>query len=165
MRLCFACCISCLVRRLVVTCHIHLHVARDVCAEVDSCSHRYKHTLLIDLSHIKMSMVSSTTKRHCLQVPRAPSFQSACLMKSTVLTSFPLPACLTQHIFGIGSKYFPETIWKIYLINGPMVFKAIFALVKPFLAVTFPHYQNNFFTSYIGHLLKLSSRLFHRLRP
>mmetsp|Transcript_14111 Transcript_14111/g.27855 ORF Transcript_14111/g.27855 Transcript_14111/m.27855 type:complete len:326 (-) Transcript_14111:421-1398(-) len=66
---------------------------------------RYKHTLLIDLTHIKMSMVSSSAKRHAL-----------------------------QHIFGIGSKYFPETIWKIYLINGPMVFRAVFACIKPILA-------------------------------
>mmetsp|Transcript_13423 Transcript_13423/g.34425 ORF Transcript_13423/g.34425 Transcript_13423/m.34425 type:complete len:332 (-) Transcript_13423:151-1146(-) len=66
---------------------------------------RYKHTLLIDLSHVKMSMVSSSNKRHAL-----------------------------GHIFGIGSKYFPETIWKIYLINGPMVFRAVFSLIKPILA-------------------------------
>lgn len=66
---------------------------------------RYKHTLLIDLSHIKMSMVSTSSKRQAL-----------------------------QNIFSIGSKYFPETIWKIYLINGPMVFRAVFACIKPILA-------------------------------
>eukprot|EP00282_Hemiselmis_andersenii_P029826 CAMPEP_0169453796 /NCGR_PEP_ID=MMETSP1042-20121227/14942_1 /TAXON_ID=464988 /ORGANISM="Hemiselmis andersenii, Strain CCMP1180" /LENGTH=329 /DNA_ID=CAMNT_0009565839 /DNA_START=220 /DNA_END=1206 /DNA_ORIENTATION=+ len=66
---------------------------------------RYKHTLLIDLTHIKMSMVSSSNKRHAL-----------------------------QHIFGIGSKFFPETIWKIYLINGPMIFRAVFSAIKPILA-------------------------------
>mmetsp|Transcript_64843 Transcript_64843/g.159606 ORF Transcript_64843/g.159606 Transcript_64843/m.159606 type:complete len:354 (+) Transcript_64843:202-1263(+) len=66
---------------------------------------RYKHTLLIDLTHIKMSMVSSSSKRQAL-----------------------------QNIFSIGSKYFPETIWKIYLVNGPMVFRAVFACIKPILA-------------------------------
>jgi hypothetical protein len=39
-------------------------------------------------------------------------------------------------VFGIGSKYFPETIWKIYLVNGPMVFRAVFSMIKPLLAVS-----------------------------
>lgn len=77
------------------------------CSICDSRAYncRYKHTLLIDVSHIKMGMVSSGSKRAAL-----------------------------QKIFGIGSKYFPETIWKIYLINGPMVFRGVYACVKPFLA-------------------------------
>jgi len=66
---------------------------------------RYKHTLLVDLSHVKLSMVSSSSKRSVI-----------------------------QHVFGIGSKYFPETIWKIYLVNGPMVFRAVFSMIKPLLA-------------------------------
>ena len=28
-----------------------------------------------------------------------------------------------QLIFGIGSDYYPETMWKIYLVNAPMIFR------------------------------------------
>ena len=40
---------------------------------------------------------------------------------------------MLQKIFALGSNYFPETIWQIYLINSPMVFRAIWSAVKQFL--------------------------------
>ena len=38
-----------------------------------------------------------------------------------------------QRIFSLGSTYFPETMWQIYLVNSPMVFRAVWAVVKQFL--------------------------------
>eukprot|EP00286_Rhodomonas_abbreviata_P022085 CAMPEP_0181314692 /NCGR_PEP_ID=MMETSP1101-20121128/14957_1 /TAXON_ID=46948 /ORGANISM="Rhodomonas abbreviata, Strain Caron Lab Isolate" /LENGTH=277 /DNA_ID=CAMNT_0023421809 /DNA_START=115 /DNA_END=948 /DNA_ORIENTATION=- len=64
---------------------------------------RYKHTLIIDLKHVSMSMLAGS-KRHTI-----------------------------QRIFHVGSTYFPETMWRIYLVNPPMVFRAIWAIIKNFL--------------------------------
>jgi len=40
---------------------------------------------------------------------------------------------LLKKIFDIGSTYYPETMFKIYLINAPLVFRAIWAVIKPWL--------------------------------
>mmetsp|Transcript_6061 Transcript_6061/g.21398 ORF Transcript_6061/g.21398 Transcript_6061/m.21398 type:complete len:114 (+) Transcript_6061:118-459(+) len=38
-----------------------------------------------------------------------------------------------QKIFHIGSTYYPESMWKIYLVNSPLIFRAIWAIIKPWL--------------------------------
>lgn len=37
---------------------------------------------------------------------------------------------MLQAVFGVGSEYFPESIWKIYVINTPLIFRAGWAMVK-----------------------------------
>mmetsp|Transcript_36820 Transcript_36820/g.87137 ORF Transcript_36820/g.87137 Transcript_36820/m.87137 type:complete len:348 (-) Transcript_36820:115-1158(-) len=64
---------------------------------------RYKHTLLVDLSGMSMGMLRGQKR------------------------------ALLKHIFDIGSTYYPETMWKIYLVNAPMVFRAIWTIIKPWL--------------------------------
>lgn len=64
---------------------------------------RYKHTMIVDLHNISMSMLMGKKKN------------------------------LIKKIFDIGSTYYPETMFKIYLINAPMVFRAIWAVIKPWL--------------------------------
>lgn len=64
---------------------------------------RYKHTMLVDLHNISMSMLMGKKKN------------------------------LMKKIFDIGSTYYPETMFKIYLVNAPMVFRAIWAIIKPWL--------------------------------
>lgn len=64
---------------------------------------RYKHTLIVDLGGVSLSMLQGR-KRQVL-----------------------------QKIFSLGSAYYPETMWQIYLVNTPMVFRAVWAIVKPWL--------------------------------
>jgi len=73
--------------------------------DMSACSgrQRYKHTLLVDLTGVTMNMMMGDKKK------------------------------VLQKIFALGSNYFPETIWQIYLINSPMVFRAIWSAVKQFL--------------------------------
>jgi hypothetical protein len=33
----------------------------------------------------------------------------------------------------VGTHFYPETMWKIYLVNTPMLFRAVWAIVKPWL--------------------------------
>lgn len=54
---------------------------------------RYKHTLIVDLKGTGMSLVGGK-KRGVL-----------------------------KKVMGIGSDFFPETIWKIYVINTPFIFR------------------------------------------
>jgi len=64
---------------------------------------RYKHTLIVDLTGLSMGMLAGS--------------------KRTVL----------QKILSLGSTYYPETMWQIYLINSPMIFRAVWAILKPWL--------------------------------
>ncbi|EKX43147.1 hypothetical protein GUITHDRAFT_153362 [Guillardia theta CCMP2712] len=66
-------------------------------------SQRYKHTLCVDLTNMSMNMLRGK-KRQVL-----------------------------QKIFHIGSTYYPESMWKIYLVNSPLIFRAIWAIIKPWL--------------------------------
>lgn len=36
-------------------------------------------------------------------------------------------------IFSMGSTYYPESMWKIYLVNTPMIFRAVWSMVKAWL--------------------------------
>ena len=64
---------------------------------------RYKHTTIIDLEGCGMSMLNGRLR------------------------------ALVKRVLDVGSHYFPETAWKIYLINTPMVFRAGWAVIKPWL--------------------------------
>jgi hypothetical protein len=33
----------------------------------------------------------------------------------------------------VGTHFYPETMWKIYLVNTPMLFRAVWTVVKPWL--------------------------------
>ena len=64
---------------------------------------RYKHTAIIDLNGMSMSLLGGKKRG------------------------------LLKRVADIGTHYFPETAWKIYLINAPFVFRAIWAIIKPWL--------------------------------
>ena len=64
---------------------------------------RYKHTAIIDVSGVTISMLGG---------------QKTGLLK---------------RISEIGGKYYPETVWKIYLVNAPIVFRAVWAVVRQLL--------------------------------
>jgi len=68
-----------------------------------SGAQRYKHTVLLDLHHVSMSMLVGGKK------------------------------ALLRRIIDVNSAYFPETVFKFYLINAPLVFRAVWAAVKPWL--------------------------------
>lgn len=64
---------------------------------------RYKHIVIIDGGGIGMSMLSGK--------------------KRTIM----------KKIFAVGADFYPESIWKIYVVNAPMMFRAVWAVVKPWL--------------------------------
>jgi hypothetical protein len=64
---------------------------------------RYKHTAIIDVSAVSMSMLAG---------------QKTALLK---------------RISQIGGQNYPETVWKIYLVNAPMVFRAVWTVVRQLL--------------------------------
>jgi hypothetical protein len=33
----------------------------------------------------------------------------------------------------VGADHFPESIWKIYVVNTPMIFRAIYGIVRPWI--------------------------------
>jgi hypothetical protein len=43
------------------------------------------------------------------------------IMNKTIMTS------------QVGTHFYPETMWKIYLVNTPMLFRAVWTVVKPWL--------------------------------
>lgn len=64
---------------------------------------RYKSSLVIDLSGASLSLTRSAKRD------------------------------LLKRIFDVGTHYYPETMWKIYVVNTPMLFRAIWSMVKPWL--------------------------------
>jgi hypothetical protein len=38
-----------------------------------------------------------------------------------------------QKVFNVGSDYFPETVWKIYVYHTPMMFRAIWSIASAFI--------------------------------
>ena len=64
---------------------------------------RYKHTLVVDLHGVSLSLTKSSKR------------------------------ALLKRIFDVGTHYYPETMWKIYVVNTPMLFRGIWAIVKPWL--------------------------------
>eukprot|EP00047_Mylnosiga_fluctuans_P002202 m.223590 g.223590 ORF g.223590 m.223590 type:complete len:308 (+) comp10947_c0_seq1:28-951(+) len=68
-----------------------------------SGTQRYKHIIVADLSGLGMSILGSHKRG------------------------------IIKAIMDVGANYFPESIWKIFLINAPFVFRAIWAVVKPWI--------------------------------
>lgn len=64
---------------------------------------RYKHTAIIDVSTVTVSMLGG---------------QRTALLK---------------RISQIGGQNYPETVWKIYLVNAPMMFRAVWAVIRQML--------------------------------
>mmetsp|Transcript_138271 Transcript_138271/g.195712 ORF Transcript_138271/g.195712 Transcript_138271/m.195712 type:complete len:333 (-) Transcript_138271:45-1043(-) len=61
---------------------------------------RYKHTLIIDLAGSGMGILSGKKKK------------------------------MVQRVMAIGSDFYPETVWKIYVINAPFIFRAAWGIAK-----------------------------------
>eukprot|EP00730_Choanoeca_flexa_P019170 TRINITY_DN9354_c0_g2_i2.p1 TRINITY_DN9354_c0_g2~~TRINITY_DN9354_c0_g2_i2.p1 ORF type:complete len:333 (+),score=110.69 TRINITY_DN9354_c0_g2_i2:251-1249(+) len=40
---------------------------------------------------------------------------------------------LMKRVFSVGADYFPESIWKIYLVNSPMIFQVIWRAIRGFI--------------------------------
>lgn len=38
-----------------------------------------------------------------------------------------------KHVMDVGANFFPESAWKIFLINAPFMFRAVWAIVKPWI--------------------------------
>eukprot|EP00961_Rhodomonas_salina_P161437 2173896-Rhodomonas_salina.2 len=71
---------------------------------------RYKHSLVVDLDGVSMSLTSSKHRN------------------------------FLKKIFDVGTHYFPETMWKIYLLNSPYLFRGIWVVAKPWLhPVSYTH--------------------------
>ena len=70
---------------------------------VETGVQRYKHSLVVDLSGASLSLGRSAKRD------------------------------LLKRIFDVGTHFFLETMWKIYLVNTPMLFRAVWAIVKPWL--------------------------------
>ncbi len=64
---------------------------------------RYKHSLVVDLDGMGMSLLGGKT-RHFM-----------------------------QRLFDVGGHFFPESIWKIYVVNAPFLFRSMWAMVKPWI--------------------------------
>mmetsp|Transcript_5540 Transcript_5540/g.10770 ORF Transcript_5540/g.10770 Transcript_5540/m.10770 type:complete len:292 (+) Transcript_5540:81-956(+) len=64
---------------------------------------RYKHSAIMDLQGFKMSMLAGQKRQ------------------------------ILQRLLDVGSHYFPEQMWKIYLINTPLLFRGVWTMVKPWL--------------------------------
>ena len=63
----------------------------------------YKHISVIDLRNLRMSHFSKAVRD------------------------------VIKNIIGLGSNYYPESLWKLYLINAPTIFRAVWAVVKPMI--------------------------------
>jgi len=64
---------------------------------------RYKHTIIVDLGGAGTGLLSGKKR------------------------------VVVQKVIGIGGDYFPESLWKMYVINTPWALKAMFSVVKPFI--------------------------------
>lgn len=64
---------------------------------------RYKHIIVVDLSGLGMGILSGHTRATIKQV------------------------------MDVSANYFPESAWKIFLVNSPFVFRAAWAVVKPWI--------------------------------
>mmetsp|Transcript_18718 Transcript_18718/g.47205 ORF Transcript_18718/g.47205 Transcript_18718/m.47205 type:complete len:289 (+) Transcript_18718:106-972(+) len=64
---------------------------------------RYKHSAIMDLHGLKMSMLHGHKRD------------------------------IIQRLLDVGSHYFPEQMWKVYLINTPLLFRGVWTMIKPWL--------------------------------
>lgn len=64
---------------------------------------RYKHIVIIEGNGVGMSLLSGKKRN------------------------------IIKKIFAVGADFFPESIWKIYVVNAPLMFRAVWAVIKPWL--------------------------------
>ena len=64
---------------------------------------RYKHTAIVDLKGTGMSLLGGKKRG------------------------------IIQRVFGVGADYYPESVWRIYVVNTPFVFRACWAIVRPWI--------------------------------
>eukprot|EP00730_Choanoeca_flexa_P019168 TRINITY_DN9354_c0_g1_i1.p1 TRINITY_DN9354_c0_g1~~TRINITY_DN9354_c0_g1_i1.p1 ORF type:complete len:318 (+),score=111.79 TRINITY_DN9354_c0_g1_i1:77-1030(+) len=64
---------------------------------------RYKYSLIIDLKGTGLNLLGGKRK------------------------------AVLQQVFSVGADYFPESIWKIYTINTPLLFRGVWTMVKPWI--------------------------------
>ena len=64
---------------------------------------RYKHAAIIDLAGLSMALLSGSRR------------------------------ALVKRVMDIGTHLFPETAWRIYILNAPFVFRAAWVIIKPWL--------------------------------
>lgn len=38
-----------------------------------------------------------------------------------------------SQVMNVGSDFFPESVWKIYVVNAPMIFRAMWGIIKPWV--------------------------------
>eukprot|EP00001_Collodictyon_triciliatum_P168257 29751_1 len=72
-------------------------------ASIKAGVQRYKAILVVDLTNVSLNMLRGKKGQVC------------------------------QKIFSLGGTYYPESMWQIYLVNSPMIFRAVWAMVKPWL--------------------------------
>ena len=77
-----------------------------LCLEKEFISRRrgyrvYKHISVVDLKNLKMSHFSKDVRN------------------------------VIKAIIGLGSEFYPESLWKLYLINAPVIFRTVWAVIKP----------------------------------
>ena len=41
--------------------------------------------------------------------------------------------CFEQPIIDVGTNYYPESLWKMFLINAPAIFRGIWKIVSPWI--------------------------------
>ncbi len=61
----------------------------------------YKHISVVDLKNLRMSHFSKDVRS------------------------------VIKSIISLGSEFYPESLWKLYLINAPTIFRAIWSVLKP----------------------------------
>jgi len=66
---------------------------------------RYKHVYILDLADISLSS----------------------LMTSSSVRS------LTKAIINGASSLFPETVWKLFIVHAPFIFRSAYAIISPFI--------------------------------
>lgn len=64
---------------------------------------RYKYSVIIDLKGTGMNLLGGKRKQ------------------------------VLQKVFSVGADFFPESIWKIYTVNTPMLFRGVWAILKPWI--------------------------------
>lgn len=54
-------------------------------------------------------------------------------LQGVAVSTFPTVYSLVREVSGIAQNYYPEMLGKMYIINAPMLFTAVWNLVKPML--------------------------------
>eukprot|EP00635_Sarcinochrysidales_sp_CCMP3193_P014560 CAMPEP_0118913656 /NCGR_PEP_ID=MMETSP1166-20130328/14369_1 /TAXON_ID=1104430 /ORGANISM="Chrysoreinhardia sp, Strain CCMP3193" /LENGTH=322 /DNA_ID=CAMNT_0006853221 /DNA_START=48 /DNA_END=1020 /DNA_ORIENTATION=- len=71
----------------------------------DRGTKRYKQVYVIDLAEVSLGAIMSNANVRAM----------------------------TKAIMGAANAYFPETMWKCFIINAPFIFRSVYAIVSPFI--------------------------------